>query len=317
MNRFNCKTQELLQTSVPFRSTHSKAKSDGAEQAAQAANGESSIARLVAKELSPSFYQPGQWTTHQQDGAVHNDDNNFGFKVWVSHFHQEKKIMFIILWFVYSVFCLFHLYMGQYQRRRIKSQNRTPLIRFIMCLPKARANRPSTEALCKGSCVWMSKIGTSYEVECLFRWESRLRLGNTRLKTIQRPTNFVWHNNEVTQWLCELAELLRFPSLKNSRVSVSLRDFHQESVTWPIRWDVLGLNGFVENKQVKVTVGLQQWVKEQVQGLMIVDRIISNCVKSPDLTVTNWFLEDDVIAVITIIIQIYYVEMKQIRKPRI
>ncbi|XP_075898393.1 junctophilin-2 [Nelusetta ayraudi] len=41
------------------RSTHSKAKSEGAEQAAQAANGESSIARLVAKELSPSFYQPG------------------------------------------------------------------------------------------------------------------------------------------------------------------------------------------------------------------------------------------------------------------
>ncbi|TKS76603.1 Junctophilin-2 [Collichthys lucidus] len=41
------------------RTTHSKAKSDGAEQAAQASNGESSIARLVAKELSPSFYQPG------------------------------------------------------------------------------------------------------------------------------------------------------------------------------------------------------------------------------------------------------------------
>ncbi|XP_020505937.2 junctophilin-2 [Labrus bergylta] len=41
------------------RTTHSKAKSDGAEQAAQASNSESSIARLVAKELSPSFYQPG------------------------------------------------------------------------------------------------------------------------------------------------------------------------------------------------------------------------------------------------------------------
>ncbi|KAF6715127.1 Junctophilin-2 [Oryzias melastigma] len=41
------------------RTTHAKAKSDGAEQAAHAANGESSIARLVAKELSPSFYQPG------------------------------------------------------------------------------------------------------------------------------------------------------------------------------------------------------------------------------------------------------------------
>ncbi|KAM6982104.1 junctophilin-2 [Tautogolabrus adspersus] len=41
------------------RTTHSKAKSDAAVQAAQAANSESSIARLVAKELSPSFYQPG------------------------------------------------------------------------------------------------------------------------------------------------------------------------------------------------------------------------------------------------------------------
>ncbi|XP_069566988.1 junctophilin-2 [Brachyistius frenatus] len=41
------------------RTTHAKGKSDAAEQAAQASNGESSIARLVAKELSPSFYQPG------------------------------------------------------------------------------------------------------------------------------------------------------------------------------------------------------------------------------------------------------------------
>ncbi|XP_029973879.1 junctophilin-2 [Salarias fasciatus] len=41
------------------RTTHSKGKSDAAEQAAQAANRESSIARLVAKELSPTFYQPG------------------------------------------------------------------------------------------------------------------------------------------------------------------------------------------------------------------------------------------------------------------
>ncbi|XP_037334776.2 junctophilin-2 [Pungitius pungitius] len=41
------------------RTTHSKGKSDAADQAAQAANSESSIARLVAKELSPSFYQPG------------------------------------------------------------------------------------------------------------------------------------------------------------------------------------------------------------------------------------------------------------------
>lgn len=48
--------------SVPCRTAHSKAKSEAAEQAAVASNTESSIARLVAKELSPSFYQPGQWT---------------------------------------------------------------------------------------------------------------------------------------------------------------------------------------------------------------------------------------------------------------
>ncbi|XP_029911808.1 junctophilin-2 [Myripristis murdjan] len=41
------------------RTSHSKAKGEAAEQASQASNSESSIARLVAKELSPSFYQPG------------------------------------------------------------------------------------------------------------------------------------------------------------------------------------------------------------------------------------------------------------------
>ncbi|KAG8447149.1 hypothetical protein GDO86_014563 [Hymenochirus boettgeri] len=41
------------------RTTHAKAKSDGAELAAQAANNESSIARTMARELSPDFYQPG------------------------------------------------------------------------------------------------------------------------------------------------------------------------------------------------------------------------------------------------------------------
>lgn len=46
------------------RTTHSKAKSDAAAQAAHASNSESSIARVVSKELSPSFYQPGQWTSH-------------------------------------------------------------------------------------------------------------------------------------------------------------------------------------------------------------------------------------------------------------
>ncbi|XP_070963479.1 junctophilin-2-like [Oncorhynchus clarkii lewisi] len=41
------------------RTTHAKAKSDSADQASQASNQESSLARLVARELSPSFYQPG------------------------------------------------------------------------------------------------------------------------------------------------------------------------------------------------------------------------------------------------------------------
>ncbi|TRY88524.1 hypothetical protein DNTS_014075 [Danionella cerebrum] len=41
------------------RTAHAKSKGDAAEQAAIAANNESSIARVVARELSPSFHQPG------------------------------------------------------------------------------------------------------------------------------------------------------------------------------------------------------------------------------------------------------------------
>ncbi|KAJ1123455.1 hypothetical protein NDU88_001924 [Pleurodeles waltl] len=41
------------------RTAHAKAKGDGAEQAAVAANNESSIARTMARDLSPDFYQPG------------------------------------------------------------------------------------------------------------------------------------------------------------------------------------------------------------------------------------------------------------------
>lgn len=41
------------------RTAHAKAKSEGAEQAALAANSESTLARSMAKELSPDFYQPG------------------------------------------------------------------------------------------------------------------------------------------------------------------------------------------------------------------------------------------------------------------
>ncbi|XP_030409143.1 junctophilin-1 isoform X1 [Gopherus evgoodei] len=41
------------------RTAHARAKGDAADQAAQAARQESDIARAVARELSPSFYQPG------------------------------------------------------------------------------------------------------------------------------------------------------------------------------------------------------------------------------------------------------------------
>ncbi|XP_063815612.1 junctophilin-2 [Pseudophryne corroboree] len=41
------------------RTTHAKAKAEGAEQAAQAANNESSFSRTMARELSPDFHQPG------------------------------------------------------------------------------------------------------------------------------------------------------------------------------------------------------------------------------------------------------------------
>lgn len=43
----------------------------------------------------------------------------------------------------------------------------------------------------------MSKIGTSYEVEGLFHRESQLRLGHSPENNPERPSNFVWHNNEV------------------------------------------------------------------------------------------------------------------------
>lgn len=42
------------------RTAHAKAKAEGSEQAAQAANNESGIARMMARELSPDFYQPGR-----------------------------------------------------------------------------------------------------------------------------------------------------------------------------------------------------------------------------------------------------------------
>ncbi|XP_028925170.1 junctophilin-1 [Ornithorhynchus anatinus] len=41
------------------RTAHARAKADAADQAAQAAHQECSIARAVARELAPNFYQPG------------------------------------------------------------------------------------------------------------------------------------------------------------------------------------------------------------------------------------------------------------------
>ncbi|XP_061747256.1 junctophilin-1-like isoform X1 [Nerophis ophidion] len=41
------------------RTSHTRAKAEAADQAAQSASQDSDIARAVAKELSPSFYQPG------------------------------------------------------------------------------------------------------------------------------------------------------------------------------------------------------------------------------------------------------------------
>ncbi|XP_036387695.1 junctophilin-2-like, partial [Megalops cyprinoides] len=41
------------------RAIHAKGKAEGSEQASLAANNESSVARRVARELSPTFYQPG------------------------------------------------------------------------------------------------------------------------------------------------------------------------------------------------------------------------------------------------------------------
>lgn len=43
-----------------LRTAHAKAKAESAEQAAVAANNESALARSMARELSPDFYQPGR-----------------------------------------------------------------------------------------------------------------------------------------------------------------------------------------------------------------------------------------------------------------
>ncbi|KAB1262347.1 Junctophilin-2, partial [Camelus dromedarius] len=47
--------------------SHAKAKAEAAEQAALAANQESNIARTLARELAPDFYQPGK-ASQGEDG---------------------------------------------------------------------------------------------------------------------------------------------------------------------------------------------------------------------------------------------------------
>lgn len=42
-----------------FRTSHARAKAEAADQAAHSANQDSDIGRTVARELSPSFHQPG------------------------------------------------------------------------------------------------------------------------------------------------------------------------------------------------------------------------------------------------------------------
>lgn len=54
----------LTPLSALCRTAHARAKADAADQAAQAARQECDIARAVARELSPDFYQPGETVAH-------------------------------------------------------------------------------------------------------------------------------------------------------------------------------------------------------------------------------------------------------------
>lgn len=61
---FNCFDDVCLYASVLSylsRTAHARTKSEAAEQAAISAVHESEIARVVARELSPNFYQPGKF----------------------------------------------------------------------------------------------------------------------------------------------------------------------------------------------------------------------------------------------------------------
>lgn len=52
------------------RTAHARTKSEAAEQAAISAIHESEIARAVARELSPNFYQPGKFGADSTGGGT-------------------------------------------------------------------------------------------------------------------------------------------------------------------------------------------------------------------------------------------------------
>lgn len=64
--------------SILYRTAHARAKADAADQAAQAARQECDIARAVARELSPNFYQPGNY--------------RLGF-LWLLFFYCSEKVL--------------------------------------------------------------------------------------------------------------------------------------------------------------------------------------------------------------------------------
>uniref|UniRef100_A0A8C5NVA2 Junctophilin 2 n=1 Tax=Jaculus jaculus TaxID=51337 RepID=A0A8C5NVA2_JACJA len=74
------------------RTSHAKAKAEAAEQAAIAANQESNIARTLARELAPDFYQPGRpardevWGGKSLTGPIfRRGDPEIGDATWGGH----------------------------------------------------------------------------------------------------------------------------------------------------------------------------------------------------------------------------------------
>jgi hypothetical protein len=73
----------------PYRTAHARAKADAADQAALAARQECDIARAVAKELSPDFYQPGK-TVLWWEKLEHWLKFSFSFHL-KSLFHESQQ----------------------------------------------------------------------------------------------------------------------------------------------------------------------------------------------------------------------------------